>query len=58
MRAFQLTIPAYNYIDHVINLKWENHLKLANIGALTPLKGILTHIICLYFELSLIAVIL
>ena len=34
MRAFQLSIPEYNYMDHVINLKWEIHLKSTDIVAL------------------------
>ena len=27
-------MPAYNYMNHVINLKWENHLQIGDIVAL------------------------
>ena len=38
MGTFQLSIHACNYMYHVINIKWENHLKLADIVAVIKVE--------------------
>ena len=56
MRAFQLSIPACNYMDDVINLKWENPHKLADIVALNSFHFDISNItVTLYPGISITA---